>query len=79
MRGTRARKSGSRAEHRFKTPRPGSEGCRAVDLTHRAVKKIQRDDTDENLFKVLDDYGWLDNARETNLPQRQRWDRPVVV
>jgi hypothetical protein len=51
----------------------------AVELVHWGCYEDPADDTDEDLSKVLEDYGRSDNTQKLNLRLKDRWARLVSV
>lgn len=51
----------------------------AVELIHRGRYEDPADDTDEDLSKVPEDYGRLNNTRKLNLRLKDRWARSVSM
>jgi hypothetical protein len=51
----------------------------AVELVHRGRYEDPADDTDEDLSKVPEDYGRLNNTRKLNLWLKDRWAQSVSM
>jgi hypothetical protein len=51
----------------------------AVELVHWGYYEDPADDTDEDLSKVLEDYGRLNNTWKLNLQLKDQWAQSVSM